>query len=323
MPDKPVHYVSDFGGALEKAAESEINGRLSALEGRTSEEIAVVTVISLDGKPVETYAKELFRKWGVGKEGKDNGLLLLIAIEERKVRIEVGYGLEGKISDGAAGAVIRDHMVPYLRAGDTAGAVRAGTLRLEELLSLGPPRTVYPPGSSFWRLWLEDVKEGHRFPPIVGDSIGTYLFFSTLPFIVGIAFLHHAWTQRRRLGWLSIANLSFGGLALFAPFGYLISILTGGIAQGLELAALFILGAAGIIGGGAVLLRRMERSNIRLQGGQGDKLRRDSRSISPSRSNRETWGGGGFGSSSAAGSGGGFGGFGGGRSGGGGATGSW
>src|SRR5687768_7244828 len=99
--------VNDLAGVLAPEAEQAIKSRIRAVEAATTAEIAVVTVRSLEGETVETYANRLFNQWGIGKKGKDNGVLILAAIEDRKIRIEVGYGLEGTLPDGRCGQIIR------------------------------------------------------------------------------------------------------------------------------------------------------------------------------------------------------------------------
>lgn len=113
-----VGYVNDFASILDASTESDLKNLITTLENETSAEIAVVTVGSLKGITIEEYAVELFERWGIGKEEKDNGILFLVAIEEREVRIEVGYGLEGVITDLEAGNIINDIIVPNFKNGD-------------------------------------------------------------------------------------------------------------------------------------------------------------------------------------------------------------
>ena len=103
-----------------------IDRRLDQLEQQTSSEIAVATVESLDGMSVEEYANRLFKEWGVGQAKQDNGVLVLVAPNEREMRIEVGYGLEGVLPDGLAGQVIRDDFTPRFRENDYSGGIRNG-----------------------------------------------------------------------------------------------------------------------------------------------------------------------------------------------------
>lgn len=107
----PSGYVNDFANLYSEQFKSGMELQLSDLSKSGSAEIAVVTVKSLEGIPIEEYAVKLFEKWKVGKKGVDNGLLLLIAKDDREVRIEVGYGLEPYITDGRAGDIIRNEMV--------------------------------------------------------------------------------------------------------------------------------------------------------------------------------------------------------------------
>lgn len=108
-------YVSDYAHILSPEAKSAIVNLLRELERKTQAEVAIVTIPGLDGEELNTYAVELFQTWGIGKKGKDNGLLLLIAMKERETRIEVGYGLEGVIPDGLAGEIIRTQITPYFK----------------------------------------------------------------------------------------------------------------------------------------------------------------------------------------------------------------
>jgi uncharacterized protein len=119
-------YVSDFAGVLDAAGRTELEALLRHTEVQTTAEIAVVTVSSLDGMTVEEYASRLFAAWGIGKKGKDNGVLVLVAPTDRKIRIEVGYGLESVLPDGLAGEVIRTDFLPRFRDGDYRGGIQQG-----------------------------------------------------------------------------------------------------------------------------------------------------------------------------------------------------
>lgn len=126
LPDKPTGYVTDAANVLSAETKSSLEVELAALDASTTEQIAVVTVPSMDGDYIEHYAAQLFQKWGIGQAKQDNGVLLVLAIEERKLRIEVGYGLEGALPDSVANAIIQNDMVPHLKQGDYDGAVTAG-----------------------------------------------------------------------------------------------------------------------------------------------------------------------------------------------------
>jgi uncharacterized protein len=128
---EPRGYVSDFAGVLQPQAIAAIEAYAANVERSTGAQFAVVIVKSLEGDPVEDVAVRLFERWGIGKKGADEGLLLLLAIEDRKNRIEVGYGLEPIIPDGAAGDVLRS-IRPLLRQGDYGNAIYAAFEQLGE-----------------------------------------------------------------------------------------------------------------------------------------------------------------------------------------------
>jgi uncharacterized protein len=108
-------YVNDFANVLSQETKQYILNNSNALDKKTSAQIVVATVDSLEGTDVENYAISLFRKWGIGDKEKDNGVLILLAPSERKARIEVGYGLEGKINDAKAGRFLDEYAVPYFK----------------------------------------------------------------------------------------------------------------------------------------------------------------------------------------------------------------
>jgi uncharacterized protein len=113
---KPQGYISDFGHVLTPQSRAQLEAYCGQVEQVTGVQMAVVTIDSLDGQPVEDVANALYRKWGIGKKGKDEGILLLIAIKDHKDRLEVGYGLEPILPDGFEGGVLREAR-PLLRQG--------------------------------------------------------------------------------------------------------------------------------------------------------------------------------------------------------------
>jgi uncharacterized protein len=129
---EPQGYVSDFAGAMgpERAA---LEALLAELEQKTGAQIAVVALASLDGGEPADFANRLFERWGIGRAGQDNGLLILAAVEDREIRIEVGYGIEPVISDAWAGRILDEQVIPFFREGRygeglTAGAATAAAI---------------------------------------------------------------------------------------------------------------------------------------------------------------------------------------------------
>ncbi len=119
-------WVVDQAALLSAASSAQLTEQLRAHEQKTGNQVAVLTVASLEDESIEDLAQRVFVTWGLGKKGTDNGVLLLIAPKERKVRIHVGYGLEGALTDVAASRIIRFEIVPRFRTGDFGGGVTAG-----------------------------------------------------------------------------------------------------------------------------------------------------------------------------------------------------
>lgn len=117
-PGKPENFVNDYAGMLSSETRDILEAKLNQFEKETSNEIAVVTIESLKGDTIENFSVKLFEEWGIGKKDKNNGVLILISQEDREMRIEVGYGLEGALTDTQSYWIIQNIMVPTFRAED-------------------------------------------------------------------------------------------------------------------------------------------------------------------------------------------------------------
>ncbi len=111
-------FVNDFANVLSQGTEDKVLSLGKQLEEKTSVQVVLVTVDSLDGKDIKTYSIELATKWAIGQKGKDNGILILNAVKDRNIRIEVGYGIEGTIGAINANQIIRNFITPHLKNGD-------------------------------------------------------------------------------------------------------------------------------------------------------------------------------------------------------------
>jgi len=131
----PSGLVNDYAGALSPSAEAQINALLEELRAKTGAEIAIVTVNTTSPLTIEQFAVELFEKWGIGQKGKDNGVLVLLAVKDRNVRIEVGYGLEGAITDAKSKIIINELMLPAFRQGNYDLGVAQGVVMLAKIVS--------------------------------------------------------------------------------------------------------------------------------------------------------------------------------------------
>jgi uncharacterized protein len=115
--------VNDYAGLLPSASAQQLESRLAAFEAKTGHQYALLTVPSLQGLPIEEYSIKVAEAWRLGDAKRDDGLVLIIAQQDRKMRIEVGYGLEGDIPDAVASRVIRDVLQPAFRRGDYPGGI--------------------------------------------------------------------------------------------------------------------------------------------------------------------------------------------------------
>jgi len=126
--------VVDGGNLLSAADRASLTADLADLEAKTTDQLVVVTLPSLQGTTIEDYGYQLGRRWKIGQKDKDTGVLLIVAAAERRVRIEVGYGLEGTLTDAATKLIIENTILPAFRTGDFALGIRNGTGQITQLL---------------------------------------------------------------------------------------------------------------------------------------------------------------------------------------------
>lgn len=123
VPSVPTGYVNDYAHVLSAEAVSSLESELATFTASTTSEVAIAIVPDMGGDYVEHYATDVFQRWGVGTKKNDNGVLLLLSVSEHKIRIEVGYGLEGALPDSVAQNIIATDLTPRLKAGDYDTAV--------------------------------------------------------------------------------------------------------------------------------------------------------------------------------------------------------
>jgi uncharacterized protein len=134
IPERPSRYVVDLADIVEDSVEMRLNGYLRELEQKTTAQFVVLSVKSLEGGSIDDFSLQVAEKWKLGQAGKDNGLLLLITLKERKYRFEVGYGLEGILPDGFVGSLGRE-MVPYFRKGDYTSGVATAVIATADVIA--------------------------------------------------------------------------------------------------------------------------------------------------------------------------------------------
>ena len=126
--------VVDQAGILSPAVKAELETALAAHENNTTNQVVVVTLESLNGANIEEYSLELGRRWGIGQKGKDNGALLVVAPNDKQIRIEVGYGLEGILTDALSSNIINYYIIPEFKKGDIQNGIKIGTQKIIALL---------------------------------------------------------------------------------------------------------------------------------------------------------------------------------------------
>ena len=126
-PGKPAGFVNDYAGMMSASQATDLNNKLTQFSKDTSNEISVVTIKTLAGDTIENFSNKLFTDWKIGKDKKDNGVLLLIALDERQMRIEPGYGLEGALPDATCFQIINDTLKPAFRANDYYDGISQAT----------------------------------------------------------------------------------------------------------------------------------------------------------------------------------------------------
>ena len=178
--------VVDQAQILDEATEASLSAKLEAHEVATSNQLVVVTIPDLQGFAIADYANRLGRHWGIGTADKNNGVILLIAPEERKLRIEVGYGLEGALPDVTASLIIQREIYPHFRNSDYAGGVTQGVDNILEAIA-----GEYTPSP-------EPTKAGDKFNEKVGGFMP--LFFLAVFFIPELL---------RRRGMRRVGNAAF------------------------------------------------------------------------------------------------------------------
>lgn len=140
-PGTPTGYVNDYANILSPTTKASLESGLTQFEQTTKHQISVVTINNLQGDTVENFAVQLFKDWGIGQKGADNGVLFLISKEDRQMRLEVGYGLEGTLTDLQSGQIISQIARPYFQNNDFDGGISASVTAIEKAIQGEPVNT--------------------------------------------------------------------------------------------------------------------------------------------------------------------------------------
>ena len=183
--------VVDQAHILSPVTTADLERKLADLEQKSGIQLVVATVSSLQGEEIEPYANELFRAWKLGETKKNNGVLLLIAPKERKVRIEVGYGLEGTLTDAVSSVIISNAITPRFKAGDFNGGVTRG---VDDVI------TALTTDAAEWKPKAPDTRAEHDAPLL--DTLAPFLIFLFIMFVIS-----------------RISRRGGGGNVVFIPMG--------------------------------------------------------------------------------------------------------
>ena len=197
LPEKPSSWVNDYAGILSAPQSSDLDAMLSGLEKRSSNQIFIAIFSKIpENTYIEDFAVKLYDKWKPGLAEEDNGVLILLFIDDREMRIEVGYGLEDVITDAQAGAVIRNQMVPQFRNGDYYGGLKAAL------------NVLIPAAEGKYQIPIENENKERKQTPFV---------FYIILFII-IIFISRIFSRRRYTGYGSKGRYG-GGPIIFGGFG--------------------------------------------------------------------------------------------------------
>jgi uncharacterized protein len=222
LPERPARYVVDLAGVVEDRAELRLSGLLQELEQKTTAQVIVLTVDTLDGMSIEDFSLQVAEKWKLGQKDVDNGVLMIFAIKDRLYRFEVGYGLEGLLPDSLVGSIGRQYVVPYFKKGDHTNGVAAAAIAVANIIAedrgveiTGMPRL--GPGRGY--------DGGRAGKPGIMGTIFSILFFIALiymfirhPRLLLLLFLFSAMGGRRS-AWGGGGGFGGGGFGGFGGGG--------------------------------------------------------------------------------------------------------
>jgi uncharacterized protein len=181
IPAKPLNHVVDLAGIIDANMEAGLNRYLLELEQKTTAQMVILTINSLEGEQIDDFSLRVAHdKWKLGQKGSDNGVLLLISLNDKKYRFEIGYGLEGVLPDSLVGSIGRDYLVPYFREGNYSKGITAAALAAINTIAAdagveiaGMPKLRTRSGSPY-------SKRQRREPTLFGKILGVVFFIGVI-----------------------------------------------------------------------------------------------------------------------------------------------
>ncbi len=219
IPERPLNHVVDLAGIINPDVETNLNQYLLELEQKTTAQMVILTIKSLEGESLEDFSLTVAHdRWKLGQKGKDNGVLLLVSLDDRKYRFEVGYGLEGPLPDSLVGTIGRQYLVPYFQKGDYSTGIFAASLAA--ISEITAEAGVEITGMPKLRSRTSDRGTQKRKPTLLGKIfsilffIGLIYLFIKHPRLLLLLLMMNMMGGGRRSGWSSGGGFgggSFGG----------------------------------------------------------------------------------------------------------------
>ena len=176
---RPIGWVNDFANVIDKGNADKLSSLIEEVEQKTTTEIAVVTINSIAPYGEKEYARVLFDSWKPGKKGKDNGVLVFLAVKEKRWRIETGYGVEGILPDGLCGEIGRNYMTPYFKEGNYGEGLYQGIRAIASIIAKDAHVTFATLGN-----FEEITPEGQSSSTIPNSSAAVIIFVFIVVMIV-------------------------------------------------------------------------------------------------------------------------------------------
>lgn len=200
----PTGFVTDTTNTLSSQERMQLETQLSALEQNTTAEVAILIIPSLNGEVLEEYSTKIFREWGIGKQDVNNGILILVAKDDRKVRIEVGYGLEGSVTDLQSGMIIRNKIAPAFKQEKYFEGLQFAVDDISGLIKEDPTT----------------MSTYEQHPTMREMSFASIIFLSFMTFLIVMAI-------KRKRKFLKAWRWTFGGWLVASIIGFIISLYVG------------------------------------------------------------------------------------------------
>lgn len=220
----PSGFINDFAGILTAQEKQNLLSVSEKLKQETGAELAIAIVKTTSPLDTKLYAVKLFEKWGIGEKGKDNGVLVLLAMEEKRIEIEVGYGLEGILPDGLVGEILDNYAVPYFKKGEFSNGLYQTSTAIAKVIATKGEFTPYQDisGTGFTPVKKEEPQTSVEFSPalifvIIGVIILGILLRKGGSIVLGIFGAVVGYNNGALIGAIigAILGLFFGWIGLF------------------------------------------------------------------------------------------------------------